>query len=168
MSIKPCTLKGLEEKFTIANKNGFYVVQIVCPVFKFLKISQEKILSNFNYFRCWYDRNLKMDAFLQKLKKVVRVVLYGPAISQSDCRKAGPYQPSYNNVLYCIVLYCIVLYCIVLYCIVLYCIGTKTIFMLYLLNQMILPLNLVVPCLCKRVSITAINLSYDICSAFKT
>ena len=40
----------------------------------------------------------------------------------------------------CIVLYCIVLYCIVLHCIVLYCIvlETKTISMLYLLNQMIL------------------------------
>ena len=34
----------------------------------------------------------KMDDFLQKLKKVDRIVLYGPAISQSDCRKAGPYQ----------------------------------------------------------------------------
>ena len=33
-----------------------------------------------------------MDDFLQKLKKVVRIVLYGPAISQSDCMKAGPYQ----------------------------------------------------------------------------
>ena len=33
-----------------------------------------------------------MDDFLQKLKKVVRIVLYGPAVSQSDCRKAGPYQ----------------------------------------------------------------------------
>ena len=39
-----------------------------------------------------------MDDFLQKLKKVVPVVLYGPAISQSDCRKAGPYQLPYNNV----------------------------------------------------------------------
>ena len=28
-----------------------------------------------------------MDDFLQKLKKVVRTVLYGPPISQSDCRK---------------------------------------------------------------------------------
>ena len=35
---------------------------------------------------------LEKDDFLQKLKKVVRMVLYGPAISQSDCRKAGPYQ----------------------------------------------------------------------------
>ena len=34
----------------------------------------------------------KMDDFLQKLKKVVRIVLYGPTINQSDCRKAGPYQ----------------------------------------------------------------------------
>ena len=41
-----------------------------------------------------------MDDFLQKLKKVVRVVLYGPAISQSDCRKAGPYHLPYNNTLY--------------------------------------------------------------------
>ena len=38
-----------------------------------------------------------MDDFLQKLKKVVRIVLYGPAISQSDCRKAGPYQLPFNN-----------------------------------------------------------------------
>ena len=38
-----------------------------------------------------------MDDFLQKLKKVVRIVLYGPAISQSDCRKAGPYQLPCNN-----------------------------------------------------------------------
>ena len=35
--------------------------------------------------------------FLQKLKKVVRIVLCGSAISQSDCRKAGPYQLAYNN-----------------------------------------------------------------------
>ena len=27
-------------------------------------------------------------------------MLYGPAISQSDCRKAGPYQLPYNKVLY--------------------------------------------------------------------
>ena len=38
-----------------------------------------------------------MDDFLQKLKKVVRIVLYGPAISQSDCRKAGPYQLPCNK-----------------------------------------------------------------------
>ena len=42
----------------------------------------------------------KMDDFLQKLKKVVRIVLYGPAISQSDCRKAGPYQLPQNNTFY--------------------------------------------------------------------
>ena len=41
-----------------------------------------------------------MDDFLQKLKKVVRIVLYGPAISQSDCRKTGPYQLSYNKIIY--------------------------------------------------------------------
>ena len=39
-----------------------------------------------------------MDDFLQKLKKVVRIMLYGPAISQSDCRKAGPYQLPNNKV----------------------------------------------------------------------
>ena len=38
-----------------------------------------------------------MGDFLQKLKKVVRIVLYGPAISQSDCMKASPYQLAYNN-----------------------------------------------------------------------
>ena len=53
------------------------------------------------------------------------------------------YPVLYCIVLYCIVLYCIVLYCIVLYCIVLYCIvlETKSIFMLYLFDQMILPFN---------------------------
>ena len=38
-----------------------------------------------------------MDDFLQKLKKVVRVVLNGPAISQSDCKKTSPYQLQYNK-----------------------------------------------------------------------
>ena len=38
-----------------------------------------------------------MDDFLQKLEKVVHIVLYGPAISQSDCRKASQYQLPYNN-----------------------------------------------------------------------
>ena len=41
-----------------------------------------------------------MDDILQKLKKVVRMVLYGPAISQSDCRKTGPYQLPFNEELY--------------------------------------------------------------------
>ena len=39
----------------------------------------------------------KIDGFLQKLKKVVRIVSYGLAISQSDCRKIGPHQLPYNN-----------------------------------------------------------------------
>ena len=43
---------------------------------------------------------LKMEDFLQKLKKVVRIVLYGPAISQSDCRKAGLYQLPSNKSIY--------------------------------------------------------------------
>ena len=38
----------------------------------------------------------KLDDFLQKLKKVVRIVLYGPAISQSGCRKADLYQLPYD------------------------------------------------------------------------
>ena len=42
----------------------------------------------------------KMDDFLQKLKKVVRIVLYGPANSQSDCRKAGPYKLPFNKPCY--------------------------------------------------------------------
>ena len=39
-----------------------------------------------------------MDDFLQKSKKVVLIVLYEQAISQSDCKKASPYQIPYNNV----------------------------------------------------------------------
>ena len=39
----------------------------------------------------------KIDDFLQKLKKVGNIVLYGPAVSQSDCSKAGPYQLPYNK-----------------------------------------------------------------------
>ena len=34
---------------------------------------------------------------MKNLKKVVRVVLYGPAISQSDSRKASPYQLPFNK-----------------------------------------------------------------------
>ena len=41
----------------------------------------------------------KMDDFLQKFKKVTHVVIYGPAISQSDCRRAGLYQLPYNNII---------------------------------------------------------------------
>ena len=78
----------------------------------------------------------------------------------------------YCIVLYCIVLYCIVLYCIVLYCIVLYCIAleTKIMFMLYLLNQMILPFPFSSVMFVQKsfkFSITVISLSYDICSAFQ-
>ena len=57
-------------------------------------------------------------------------MFYGLAISQSDCKKAGPYQ--LPIIMYCIALYCImlpcnnVLYCIVLHYIALYCI-VKTI-----------------------------------------
>ena len=42
----------------------------------------------------------KIDDFLQKLKKVVRIVLYGPAVSQSDCRKTSLYQLPQNKVRY--------------------------------------------------------------------
>ena len=61
------------------------------------KIEQDKNLSNFDNFRYLNNRNLKMGDFLQKLKMVVRIVLYRPAISQSGCKKAGPYQLQYNN-----------------------------------------------------------------------
>ena len=75
-------------------------------------------------------------------------------------------------VLYCIVLYCIVLYCIVLYRIVLHCIvlETKIMFMLYLVNQMILPFPFSSVMFVQKsfkFSITVISLSYDICSAFQ-
>ena len=43
------------------------------------------------------QRKLENGRFLQKLKKVVRIVLYEPAISQSDCMKAGPYQLPCNR-----------------------------------------------------------------------
>ena len=49
------------------------------------------------------SQNLVVDHFLQMLKKVVRILLYGPAVSQSGCRKAGPYQLPSNNKKYCYV-----------------------------------------------------------------
>ena len=52
---------------------------------------------NFDNFRFQNNVNFKIDDFVQKLKKVVRVVLYGPAVSQSGYRKAGPYQLPYNK-----------------------------------------------------------------------
>ena len=36
-----------------------------------------------------------MDDFLQKLKNMVRIVLYGSA--SGHCRKTGPYQLPYDN-----------------------------------------------------------------------
>ena len=39
----------------------------------------------------------KNGRFSAKVEKVVRVVLYRAAISQSDYRKAGPYQLPFNN-----------------------------------------------------------------------
>ena len=73
---------------------------IVCPISKCPKIQQDKNLSNFDRLRCRNNGNLKIYDFLQKLKKVVRIVLYGPAISQLDCRKAGPYQFPYSKEFY--------------------------------------------------------------------
>ena len=97
----------------------------------------------------------------------------------------------YCIVLYCLVLYCIVLYCIVLYCIVLYCIvsyhivlnwielccivlycivlETRTIFMLYLFNQMILPFHLSSTMFVKksfRFSIITISLLPYLCFTY--
>ena len=105
----------------------------------------------------------------------------------------------YCIVLYCIVLYCIVLHCIALHCIALHCIAlhcialhcialhcialhyivlylyyiileTKTIFMFYIFNQMILPFNFSSAMFVQKsfkFSVTAISLSYNICSAFQ-
>ena len=73
---------------------------IVCPISKCPTIQQDKNLSNFDNLRCQNNGNLKIYDFLQKFKTVVHIVLYGPAISQSDCRKAGPYQLPYDNALY--------------------------------------------------------------------
>ena len=56
------------------------------------KYDRIKTLSSFENFRYQNNRNLNRNDFLQKLKKVVRDMLYRPAISQSDRRKAGPYQ----------------------------------------------------------------------------
>ena len=118
----------------------FLMFTIVCRISKCPKIQQDKNLSNFDKLRSQNNRNLKIYDFLQKLKKVARIVLYGPAISQSDCRKAGPYQLPYNNALYCIVFHCIALhwrqrlYLRFTYSIKLFYHGT-----------------LVLPCLCKRV-----------------
>ena len=78
----------------------FLMFTIVCPISKRPKIQQDKNLSNFVKLRCQNNGNLKIYDFLQKLKKVVHIVLYGPAISQSDCRKTGPYQLSYNDEFY--------------------------------------------------------------------
>ena len=38
-----------------------------------------------------------MNDFLKKLKKAVRIVLYRPAINQSNCKKTGSYQLPFNN-----------------------------------------------------------------------
>ena len=43
---------------------------------------------------------MKNGRFYAKLTKMVGVVLYGQAVSQSDCRKAGPYQLLYNKYFY--------------------------------------------------------------------
>ena len=52
-----------------------------------------------NNFQCQNNKYLKMDDFLEKLKKVVRIVFHHRlAISPSDCRKAVPYQFPYNNI----------------------------------------------------------------------
>ena len=68
---------------------------MVCLVLKCPKLEQDK---NFTIYDVKAIGTRKIDDFLQKLKKVVRIVLYGPVISQSDCRKAGPYQLPCNKV----------------------------------------------------------------------
>ena len=55
------------------------------------------MLSTFENFQYQNNGNLKYGQFSAKVKKVVHVVLYGPVISTSDCRKAGPYQLPYKK-----------------------------------------------------------------------
>ena len=53
-------------------------------------------MSNFDNVQCQNNGNF----FNGKLKKLVSVVLYGPATSQSDCKKTDPYQLPYNKLSY--------------------------------------------------------------------
>ena len=77
---------------------GSNVLQIVCPVLKCPKTRRnENFIEVLEITDAGTTETSEMEDFLQKLKKVVLIVLYGPAISQSDCRKAGPYQLPYNN-----------------------------------------------------------------------
>ena len=62
-----------------------------------LKIEQDEDFIEFDNVRCHNNENLKNGWFSARVEKVVRIVSYGPAISQSDCRKTSPYQLSYDN-----------------------------------------------------------------------
>ena len=59
-------------------------------------MTAEKVIYDQN-FKFFVSDHLKNEGFSAKVEKVVRVVLYGPVISQSGCRKAGPYQLLYNR-----------------------------------------------------------------------
>ena len=61
------------------------------------------MVSGSNVYESLSGIEVNTEDFLQKLKKVVRIVLYGLAISQSDCRKSGPYQLPSNNAKYFLV-----------------------------------------------------------------
>ena len=63
-----------------------------------IKVSENKIkiLSNSENSRYQNNENLKNGRFSVKVEKGGNIMLYGPPISQSDCRKACPYQLSYN------------------------------------------------------------------------
>ena len=91
---RPSQARAVQKRSGFVFPGKDRVTRLVC-----LKIQQDKNLSNFDKLRCQSNGNLKIHDFLQKLKKVVRIVSCGPAISQSDCRKAGLYQFPYNNML---------------------------------------------------------------------
>ena len=55
-----------------------------------------RILMSFDNVRCPEQRKLEKPDLLQKLIKMVRIILYPLAISQSDCSRASPYQLSYQ------------------------------------------------------------------------
>ena len=77
---------------------GSNVLQLVCPVLKCPKTRRnENFIEVLEITNARTTETSKMDDFLQKLKKVVHIILYGPAISQSGCRKASLYQLPFNK-----------------------------------------------------------------------
>ena len=70
------------------------LISLKSAVLKCPKIRQDKILSNFENFRCQDSVNLKSGRFSTKVEKGGP---YRVNQCQSGCRKAGPYQLQFNN-----------------------------------------------------------------------